>query len=265
MKISKNKGKNINIIEPQNSNEEKILNGTYLKTKLAYQIGNIDKDYVLVNGGKFFNYDLLNEKITIPNFLEDKNQFAYYLRTIMDSNLIKNAHLPIHGAACGQERNILFIFGDTNKGKSFALNELLPYTNPIGDDHLIVGKNEVRGNDCIRIRNGKHESIKNLIKNPISQYEEYDILWVDITKGDSIGGLTPSQIISNKKTLESILKYGLIKPFNKNDRELFKDYLINKETQEKYMKKFVSFLENAKSLRYSTGKGGIEEALKKWK
>jgi len=40
---------------------------------------------------------------------------------------------------------------------------------------------------------------------------------------------------------------------------------MNKETQERYMNKFVSFLENAKNLRYSTGKGGIEEALKKWK
>jgi hypothetical protein len=263
MKIFKNAS--LNCLGYENLEEKSALNNPTLKIKLAYNLGEINGEYIQITAGKNFKFDESKNQIQIPNFLTNLNESAYYLRLALDSNAIKNGNLPLHGAACEKDGKILFIFGDTNQGKSYTLNELISFTNPIGDDHIVVGSKEILGNDYIRNRANKN-SIKSLIKTPVLDHKRYEILLVDIQKRNgSLNNLFPDEIIRNKSTLESILKYGLMPPINSAATGIFENHLMNQEIRQKYFDMFKSFLFNAKSWKYATNKKGIEEAIEKWK
>jgi len=258
-----------NIIRATSSAEKKMLENRLLQTKLSYQRVDVLKN---VNGeiyeGKDFSATGDGSKITIPSFTEDEKRASYYLRMALDANAVKNGCLPLHAAALANNGLTQFIFAKTGKGKSFTLNTLLAYNpriTPIGDDHVVIGRDSISGNGMMRTRDrdGRDKDYSVLHGNRVSPLGRYEVILMDVTtktEDYKIGGV---DLIGKDIAKKAVLKYLSRKPHEPELEKMY-DNIVPGEVLTKYHARFNKFMNGAERvLKLSGGQDSILEKLAK--
>ena len=141
--------------------ENKIVASTYLKTKLAYiPVNDHNGDFHIVFGSDKSMIDLQNNTSTfIGNDAATEGQIGYMLRVIVDAYVLHRGGLPLHASMVSLKDKSVFLFGNTNSGKStiaLHLEQMERKCKLVGDDHIIVSSSGFFGNSVLRQRSSNN-------------------------------------------------------------------------------------------------------------
>ena len=259
----------LNIIRATSSAERKMLENKLLQTKLSYQRVEVLEN---VNGeiceGKDFSATRDGLRVTIPSFTKDERRASYYLRMALDANAIKNGCLPLHAAALQNNGLTQFIFAKTGKGKSFTLNTLLahnPGIIPIGDDHVVIGRDSLSGNGMMRTRDrdGKDKDYSVLHGDRVFPLGCYEVVLMDVTARTEDYKTGGADLIEKDVAEKAVLKYLSRKPHEPELEKMY-DNIVPGEVLTKYHVRFNEFMNGAERvLKLSGGQDSILEKLTK--
>ncbi len=253
----------------KNPIEEPKIKSKILQSKLAYiEVTDLPHPQLKIEEGDRFEVSKKRgvQNITIPSFTKDTRMANYFMRMAVDANAVKNGYLPLHAAAYNEGGATKFIFGDTHKGKSFALDILLSNSSrivPVGDDHVIVGKNEIFGNAVMRNRRDGRDVYSYFKKDSLAPLNNYEIIVVDVTGDDASIVSNPEELLSDGNTHVAVLKYLIKQPMERDARRLFRG-VATSDVLEDYQSMYESFLRGAEQISKLSGckEYLLEEALK---
>ena len=99
----------------------------------------------------------------------------------------------------------VIVSGDSKCGKSMTMHALAEYGSVIGDDHIIIGVNEIRGNPDRRIRNvGRFSN-----ERTGSLQEDKQFYLLELASSNDSVNLDRGTIMDDSDLSQRILKYFL--------------------------------------------------------
>lgn len=268
MEFSLNPEFPINLGRKTSKNEDGVRNRV-LHSKLAYvEVTSLNSPQVEIIESSSFGYTKNGEveRVEVPPLTNDTRMASYFIRMTVDANAVKRGCLPLHAAAYMQDGAAKFILGDTHRGKSFVLNMLLSEdlgVVPIGDDHIIMGKEYVFGNNVTRNRNNGKDVYSFFKKDLISSIENYEIILIDVTGKDNISEVVPKEVLRDNDIKDATLKYLIKKPIETDARNLYEN-LVGEKVTVPYEKMYENFLIKSSRIRKISGckEYLLEEMLK---
>lgn len=148
----------------ENYNEQIVLNRNYTMSKVAFltkkSISKLEEKWVIKYADSRFELIKKEKIIILPTGLSDE-ELCYALRVLIDGISLMKGKLPLHGAAVSNDSNQFLIFAASCGGKSHFSNYICGVDSGfriIGDDHLILSKYALIGNQRRRIRNPHTET-----------------------------------------------------------------------------------------------------------
>lgn len=243
------------ILQGKSEKTKNILEKDSSKIKLAYKLSKADANELdIYIGGEKFYLDYKNNKAFIGHKNLNENRLIYMLRVILDGYIILKGGLPLHASAITYKDNAIFLFGKSNSGKSlisYDLNRLNPDKSIVGDDHIIVTKNNIFGNYKGRVRNleNKDEVYYNNLQKG-SLIKNYTLVEVSIGKEDSIKELDIKEYL--KTDLSHILKY--LYEDMVTETQTFKiEEIFEVNIKEIYFNRFKEFINSADKILKISG------------
>ena len=105
----------------------------------------------LKTNGIFIAKETLEENICLPKIDKKKlyfnnilnfSLFVYSLRKLLMSDLLKKGFLTLHASGFIKDNKAILVTGDSGSGKSTVLKQMINYYYPIGEDMVIIKKND---------------------------------------------------------------------------------------------------------------------------
>jgi len=235
------------LLSSEDEQEITFLKNSKLHTKLAYNINQTNIGHNIYTSKK--NFIINNNFSHIP--ICNKDELGYCLRMIIDNYLVNQYNtLPLHVGLCKYRNILIFLFANSNGGKSSILNELSKKKSTIkiiGDDHIIFSKKAIFGNNIMRLRSKKGDKLISHRKNIIKNIKKYKLINIDLNNKNFKKLETNNDFY--KKTHYSALKY-INNTFTLNNKYIS----LNKNTKSKYKRRFVQFIKNSNKILSIFGK-----------
>lgn len=104
----------------------------------------------LKTDGMFITKKTLEESIHLPKIVKNKlyfnnilnfSLFVYSLRKLLMSHLLSKGFLTLHASGFIKEGKAILVTGDSGTGKSTVLKQMINYYQPIGEDMVVIKKN----------------------------------------------------------------------------------------------------------------------------
>ena len=248
----------LNIIKAVTPAEKKMLGGRLLQTKLSYREEKILEDvHGEIYEGNIFSTTKDGLRVAVPSLMQDVKRASYYIRMTLDANAVKNGCLPLHAAALTNNGITQFIFAKTGKGKSFTLDTLLSYSQriiPIGDDHIVIGRDKIAGNRIMRTRerDGGDKDYSVLHGGKVSLLGHYEIILIDVTAKNKNFEIGEVDLVEKDVVENDVLKYLSRKPYEPELEKIYNS-VASAEVLEKYYTHFDKFMNGAERVLKLSG------------
>lgn len=243
------------ILQGKSKRTKNILEKDSSKIKLAYKLSKVDINGLNIYiGGENFYLDYKNNKAFIGHKNLNENRLIYMLRVILDGYITLKGGLPLHASAISYKDNAIFLFGKSNSGKSlisYSLNKLNQDQSVIGDDHIIVTKNNIFGNYKGRVRNLENTDeiyYNNLQKGCL--IKKYTLIEVSIGNDNSIKELDMKEYL--KTDLSHVLKY-LYEDMITETQTFKIESIFETNIKEIYFNRFKEFINSADKILKISG------------
>jgi hypothetical protein len=250
-------------IESENETELNLISTDLIHSKLAFKLINGVNPDIRIELGSNFQIDLEARTIVLPHTSYGRSELNYFLRVALDSVAVVNGVLPLHGGAVYSKDQSLFLFGFSKDGKSTMVKALGDRTGyaPIGDDHLLVGKDRVVGNSQLRIRLADDLTEKfEPVETTERALRDYSILWVQLSSQDNYTRHTVSEFLGREERVNEVLKY-ILKPVTVNGCLYTIDDLTGVDIEARGRELFKRFI--GQSRQINTIQGNIHQILRR--
>lgn len=194
------RGPNI-VLDPQTVYDCSLLEDKQIGQKLAFT-----RDTLPANSSQIITGDFI-EKDTNPGL------GVYQLRVHLDHLLASQSYLSMHAGAINMNGKTLIVSGDSKCGKSMTMHALAECGYVIGDDHIVVGENELRGNHDRRIRGVGRFSNERFG----TLHEERQFYLLEFASTNESVNIERGEIMEDSNLSGRILKYSL-QPIQRDDR-----------------------------------------------